>query len=54
MCYIDGEKNKYSVLNECNRMLKYNEVIEYFSIYLILPAAYAYRLLGESQREGGH
>jgi hypothetical protein len=21
MCYIDGQKNKYSVLNECNRML---------------------------------
>jgi hypothetical protein len=24
MCYNDGQKNKYSVLNECNRMLKYN------------------------------
>jgi hypothetical protein len=24
MCYIDGQQNKYSVLNECNRMLKYN------------------------------
>jgi hypothetical protein len=24
MCYIDGQKNKYSVLNECNRVLKYN------------------------------
>jgi hypothetical protein len=24
MCYIDGQKKKYSVLNECNRMLKYN------------------------------
>jgi hypothetical protein len=24
MCYIDGQENKYSVLNECNRMLKYN------------------------------
>jgi hypothetical protein len=24
MCYIDGQKNKYSALNECNRMLKYN------------------------------
>jgi hypothetical protein len=24
MCYIDGQKNKYSVLNECNIMLKYN------------------------------
>jgi hypothetical protein len=23
MCYIDGQKNKYSVLNECSRMLKY-------------------------------
>jgi hypothetical protein len=24
MCYIDGQKNKYSVLNECSRMLKYD------------------------------
>jgi hypothetical protein len=24
MCYIDGQKNKYSVSNECDRMLKYN------------------------------
>jgi hypothetical protein len=24
LCYIDGQKNKYSVLNECSRMLKYN------------------------------
>jgi hypothetical protein len=24
MCYIDGQNNKYSVLNECNRKLKYN------------------------------
>jgi hypothetical protein len=24
MCYIDGQKNKYSALNECNKMLKYN------------------------------
>jgi hypothetical protein len=24
MSYIDPQKNKYSVLNECNRMLKYN------------------------------
>jgi hypothetical protein len=24
MCYIDGQKNKFSMLNECNRMLKYN------------------------------
>jgi hypothetical protein len=24
MRYIDGQNNKYSVLNECNRMLKYN------------------------------
>jgi hypothetical protein len=27
MCYIDGQKNKYSVLNECNRMLKYNMLL---------------------------
>jgi hypothetical protein len=24
MCYLDRQKNKYSMLNECNRMLKYN------------------------------
>jgi hypothetical protein len=24
LCYIDGQKNKYSALNECNRILKYN------------------------------
>jgi hypothetical protein len=24
MCRIDGQENKYSVLNECSRMLKYN------------------------------
>jgi hypothetical protein len=24
MCYIDGQENKYSVLNECSWMLKYN------------------------------
>jgi hypothetical protein len=26
MCCIDGQENKYSVLNECSRMLKYNIV----------------------------
>jgi hypothetical protein len=31
MCYIDGQNNKYSVLNECNRMLKYN--IQYMQIF---------------------
>jgi hypothetical protein len=30
MCYNDGQKNKYSVLNECNRILKYN--IQYIGI----------------------
>jgi L-rhamnose mutarotase len=29
MCYIDGQKNKYSVLNECSRMLKYN-ILQYY------------------------
>jgi hypothetical protein len=24
MCCIEGQENKYSVLNECSRMLKYN------------------------------
>jgi hypothetical protein len=28
MCYIDGQKDKYSVLNECNRMLKYNILLK--------------------------
>jgi hypothetical protein len=28
MCYIDGQNNKYSVLNECNRKLKYNAYIQ--------------------------
>jgi hypothetical protein len=28
MCCIDGQENKYSVLNECSRMLKYN-IINY-------------------------
>jgi hypothetical protein len=28
MCYIDGQKNKYSALNECNRTLKYNIEVE--------------------------
>jgi hypothetical protein len=31
MCYSDGQKNKYSLLNECNRMLKYN-IEKYFII----------------------
>jgi hypothetical protein len=31
MCYDDGQKNKYSVLNECNRMLKYNMLINIYS-----------------------
>jgi hypothetical protein len=37
MCYIDGQKNKYSVLNECNRMLKYNifEIHLYIIIIII-------------------
>jgi hypothetical protein len=32
MCCIDGQENKYSVLNECSRMLKYN--ILYYGIVL--------------------
>jgi hypothetical protein len=35
MCYIDGQKNKYSVLNECNRMLKYNILELVFAIKLL-------------------
>jgi hypothetical protein len=38
MCYIDGQNNKYSVLNECNRMLKYNIL----SKYLFLENSYDY------------
>jgi hypothetical protein len=35
MCCIDGQENKYSVLNECSRMLKYNvrETSIYFHIH---------------------
>jgi hypothetical protein len=33
----DGQKNKYSVLNECNRMLKYKVflIITLFLIYVL-------------------
>jgi hypothetical protein len=36
MCYIDGQKNTYSVLNECSRMLKDNtrNNINYFQLYM--------------------
>jgi hypothetical protein len=34
MCYIDGQKNKYSVLNECNRMLKYNI---FWKLSIVMP-----------------
>jgi hypothetical protein len=34
MCYIDGQKNKYTVLNECNRMLKYNISLCYLRLDL--------------------
>jgi hypothetical protein len=38
MCYIDGQKNKYSVLNECSRMLKYNILLTpYGSPFLAGP-----------------
>jgi hypothetical protein len=39
MCYIDGQKNKYSVLNECNRMLKYN-ILEVHFISLEIQFTY--------------
>jgi hypothetical protein len=29
MCCIDGQENKYLVLNECNRMLNYNIFLSY-------------------------
>jgi hypothetical protein len=39
MCYIDGQENKYSVLNERNRMLKYyighmNSVVHYAECHM--------------------
>jgi hypothetical protein len=34
MCYIDGQKNKYSVLKECNRMLKYNIFVKELEVLL--------------------
>jgi hypothetical protein len=66
MCYIAGQKNKYSVLNECNRMLTYN--IQYTmlqsarsrfetrlgelicSIYLILKASLGPAVYSASNR----
>jgi hypothetical protein len=39
MCYIDGQKNKYSVLNECNRMPKYNIFTAYLPICCCLSFA---------------
>jgi hypothetical protein len=33
MCCIDGQENKYSVLNECSRMLNYN-ISEYLSVIM--------------------
>jgi hypothetical protein len=34
-CYIDGQKNKHSVLNECNRILKYNMFLNILSKFLV-------------------
>jgi hypothetical protein len=39
MCYIDGQKNKYSVLNECNRMLKYNIANRAFEEFWVIKAS---------------
>jgi hypothetical protein len=33
MCYIDGQKDKYSVLNECNRMREHNWLRHYAKIW---------------------
>jgi hypothetical protein len=33
MCYIDGQNNKYSVSNECNRMLKYNVLLVRMAVH---------------------
>jgi hypothetical protein len=40
MCYIDGQKNKYSVLNECNRMLKYNIFNWSQTLRALLPSGF--------------
>jgi hypothetical protein len=45
MCYIDGQKNKYSVLNECNRMLKYNIGLLKFEIILISYRLFVFRFI---------
>jgi hypothetical protein len=47
MCYIDGQKNKNSVLNECNRMLKYKNINEFYKykyiyIYIHVRIGFAY------------
>jgi hypothetical protein len=50
MCYIDGQKNKYSVLNECNRMLKYN----IFNIFSVLCSLFYGNNLHVNQPLKGH
>jgi hypothetical protein len=35
MCYIDGQKNKYSVLNGWNRMLKCSIQYIHYMIFMI-------------------
>jgi hypothetical protein len=53
MCYIDGQKNKYSVINECNRMLKYN-ILTYKGsarVSVIVKCLVLVKIYGNSPRE---
>jgi hypothetical protein len=43
MCCNDGQENKYSVLNECSKMLKYNISNGSFpSVFLSTEVSYTY------------
>jgi hypothetical protein len=53
MCYIDGQKNKYSVLNECNRMLKYNIFCLRVVYYFRRPCGLVVRVPGYRSRGPG-
>jgi hypothetical protein len=49
MCYIDGQNNKYSVLNKFNRMLKYN--IQYIIVALFVSQKGLYRGFSHDEQQ---
>jgi hypothetical protein len=51
MCCIDEQENKYSVLNECSRMLKYNRVKKAMPRFLSTPIrAWVTAMQGKERR----